>query len=77
MSDTPPRSSPFIDNDLTTSNRVSAEWLNAVDVIAGKFANLSYAGNSLKTIRVNVGETAFELATQSTGLDVIQAQVFT
>lgn len=30
-------------------------------------AGLSYAGNSLKVIRVNAGETAFELATVSGG----------
>jgi len=38
-------------------------------------AGLSYAGNSLKVVRVNVGETGFELATPSGGTGLAQYQV--
>jgi hypothetical protein len=36
---------------------------------------LTLAGNTLKVIRVNAGETAFELATPSGGSGLTQSQV--
>lgn len=43
----------------------------AADAQLTDLAALSYAGNALKVLRVNVGETAFELVTPAGGGDVV------
>jgi hypothetical protein len=61
------------DQDLSgyslTSHNHSGVY-QPVDTQLTDLAGLSYAGNTLKVVRVNAGETAFELATLSTGGDV-------
>ena len=45
------------------------------DVQLTSIAALSYTGNALKVVRVNAGETDFELATPSGGSGLAQYQV--
>lgn len=47
--------------------------VQAYDAQLASLAGLSYTGNTLKVVRVNAGETAFELATPSGGGDALVA----
>ena len=50
----------------TTVSSNSASWASGtLDDQLTDLAGLSYAGNALKVVQVNAGETAFELATAS------------
>jgi hypothetical protein len=56
--------------DGTTVNDLSSDTLNGKqesDAQLNSVAGLSYAGNSLKVMRVNAGETSFELASLAGG----------
>ena len=52
--------------ELATATEVAAGY-QPLDVQLTALAGLTYAGNTLKAIRVNAGETGFELATISGG----------
>ncbi len=51
------------------------ETLQPLDAQLTSLAGLSYTGNALKVIRVNAGETDFELATVAGGSGLTQPQV--
>lgn len=53
--------------DTTDASNISAGTLDSarLDAQLQSLAGLSYTGNTLKVVRVNAGETAFELATPS------------
>jgi hypothetical protein len=53
-------------SDYATTAAVSAGY-QPIDTQLTSLAGLSYTGNGLKTIRVNAGESGFELATSSGG----------
>lgn len=58
----------------TENNLTDAEKTILSDAQVTSIASLSYTGNALKVIRVNAGETDFELATPSGGSGISQAQ---
>lgn len=58
------------DQDLSSylTSATAASTYQPLDTQLTSLAGLSYTGNSLKVVRVNAGETAFELATVSGGV---------
>lgn len=68
-----------VDNTSDANKPVSTATQTALDLKQGldtqltDLAGLAYAGNSLKAVRVNAGETGFELATAAGGGDMVAA----
>jgi hypothetical protein len=62
------------DNATNTQYSGLAASKQDADAQLTSIAALSYTGNALKVIRVNAGETDFELATPSGGSGISQAQ---
>ena len=56
-----------------TDLQTALDAKQASDAQLTSLAGLAYAGNTLKVVRVNAGETAFELATAAGGGDLLAA----
>ena len=61
------------DFDTFLTITAAAAAYQPLDAQLTSLASLSYAGNALKIVRVNAGETAFELATGGGGGDLLAA----